>query len=126
MGDGLAAAFTHRHAVARTRVAIDRTINRAMRAVGRPSNKREIPALERRGAAAVIGELCSERRMRAIVLRYHHEAGRILIEPVDDSGPALAADAGEAVTAMGNQGIDQRSGPVTGGGMNDETGRLID
>src|SRR5438552_18181801 len=126
MGNGLAAAFTHRHAVSRARVAIDRAINPAMRAGGRPPNKREIAALERRAATAVIGELCSERRMRAIVLRHHHEAGRILVEPVYGAGPALAADAGEAVAAMGDQGIDQRTGPVAGGGMNDETSGLFD
>src|SRR5947208_13413278 len=126
MGNGLAAAFAHRHTVARTRVAIDRAIDPAVRAVGRPPNKREIAALERRAAAAVIGELCSQRRMRAIVLRHYHETRRILVEPVDDAGPALAADAGQAVAAMSDQGVDQRSGPVAGGGMNDKTGGLID
>src|SRR5438270_14091712 len=100
MGNGLAAAFTHRHTVARARVAIDRAIDAAMRAVGRPPDKREIAALERRAATAVIGELCSQRSMGAIVLRHHHEAGRILVEPVNDAGPTLAADAGEAVAAM--------------------------
>src|ERR1700687_1807258 len=50
MGNGLAAAFTHRHTVARARVAIDRAIDPAMRAVGRSPNKREIAALERRAA----------------------------------------------------------------------------
>ena len=126
MGNGLAAAFTHGHAVARARVAIDRAIDAAMRAVGCPPDKREIAALERRAATAVIGELCSKRRMRAIVLRHHHEAGRILVEPVNDARPALAADAGEAVAAMGDQGIDQRTGPVAGGRMNDETRGLFD
>src|SRR4029077_3717351 len=122
----LAAAITHRHAVARARVAIDRTIDPAVRTVRRTPDKGEIAALERRAATAVIGELRSQRRMRAIVLRHHHEAGRILVEPVDDAGPTLAADAGQAVAAMGDQGIDQRSGPVARGGMNDETGGLID
>src|SRR5262249_60751505 len=43
-----------------------------------------------------------------------------------DPRPAIAADAGKAVAAMGDQGIDQRSGPITGGRMNDETCRFVD
>ena len=58
--------------------------------------------------------------MRAVVLRHDHEAGRVLVEPVHDAGPPLAADAGKAVAAMGDQRVDQRAGPVAGGGMHDE------
>ncbi len=50
----------------------------------------------------------------------------ILVEPVHDAGPPLAADAGETVAAMRNQGIDQGAGPMAGGGMNDKFAGFID
>src|SRR5215472_833215 len=61
-------ALAHRHAVARPRIAVDRTIDRTARVVGRTPGKGEVAALERRAAAAVSGKLRRQRRMRAIVL----------------------------------------------------------
>src|SRR5271166_3151550 len=52
---GRAPALAHRHAVARPRIAFDRTIDPAVLAVGRTPGKGEIAALERRAATAVIG-----------------------------------------------------------------------
>src|ERR1700733_12780705 len=101
MGNRLARAFAHRHAVAGARVTADRPVDAAARALRRAPDEGEIAALERSTVAAVAGELRRERPVRAIVLRYHHEAGRIFVEPVHDAGPALAADAGQAVAAMG-------------------------
>src|SRR6516165_12687866 len=54
---GLASALAHRHAVARPRIAVDRAIDPPVRAVGRTPGEGEIAALERPGAAAVIGKL---------------------------------------------------------------------
>src|ERR1700746_646289 len=79
-----AAALAHRHAVPRPRIAVDGTIDLAMRAGGRTPDEGEIDALERRAAAAVIGKLSRQRGMRTIVFRDNHQAGRVLIEPVDD------------------------------------------
>ena len=67
-----------------------------------------------------------QRLVGAVVLRHHHDAGGVLVEPVDDAGTALAADAGEAIAAMGDQRIDQGAGPVAGGGMNDEVAGFVD
>ena len=43
-----------------------------------------------------------------------------------DAGPLHAADAGQALAAMGDQRIDQRAGFVAGGGVNHQTARLLD
>src|SRR5262249_58275490 len=53
----LAPALAHRHAVARPRLAVDRTVDRAVRAVGRTPGQGEITALERRAAADVLRKL---------------------------------------------------------------------
>ena len=45
---------------------------------------------------------------------------------VDDAGAAHAADARQALAAMGDQGVDQRPGPVAGGRMDDEILGLVD
>ena len=43
-----------------------------------------------------------------------------------DARPPLAADAGELLAAMRQQRVDQRAVLVAGGGMHDETGRLVE
>ncbi len=126
MGDRLAAAFAHRHAIARPLVAVDRPVDHPMRAVRRAPDESEIAAFERLAATPMVGELRRQRAVRVVVLRHHHEPGRILVEPVHDAGPPLAADPGKAVAAMRNQRIDQRPGPMAGGGMNDEVAGFVD
>lgn len=71
-------------------------------------------------------ELLTEAGMRLICLGDHHEAGGLLVEPVNDTGAAHTANAGEAVAAMGDKGVDQGAGPVTGSRMHDQPGRLVD
>ena len=51
---------------------------------------------------------------------------RVLVQPMDDAGPRLAADADQLVAAMGDQGIDQRAVGIAGGGMHHQSGRLVD
>ena len=97
-----------------------------MGAVRRAPGEGEIAALERLAATPMVGELRGQRAVGAIVLRHHHETGRVLVEPVHDPGPPLAADPRKAVAAMRNQRIDQRSGPVAGRGMNDEIAGFVD
>ena len=126
MGDRLAAALAHRHAVAGFWVAVDRLVEDAVGAIGRAPNEGEIAPLERFVGLAMIGELRRQRLVRAVVLRHHHDAGGVLVEAMDDAGAALAADAGKAVAAMGDQRIDQGAGPVAGGGMHDEIAGFVD
>ena len=64
--------------------------------------------------------------MGAVVLGHHHDPGRVLVEPVHDAGPPLAADAGETFAAVRNESVDQRPSPVAGGGMNHKITGFID
>ena len=64
--------------------------------------------------------------MGAVGLGDDHDAGRVLVEAVDDAGPLDAADARQAVAAMVDQRVDQRAGPVAGARMDDQPGRLVD
>ncbi len=74
----------------------------------------------------MIGELRGQRAMGAVGFGGDHDTGRVLVEPMHDAGPTLAADAGQAVAAMGDQRVDQGSAGVAGGGMNDKSARLVD
>ena len=74
----------------------------------------------------VVGELLGEARHRPLVFGGDQQPDGVLVEAVDDAGPRLAADAVSSVAAMGDQGIDQRAVRIAGGGMHDQTGRLLD
>ena len=125
MGDGLAAAFAHRHFLPRMRMPVDRRIDGAALAVGHVPGERHVAAPHRAGAA-VIGELRGQRLVRPVVLRHHHQPGGVLVEPMHDARPPDAADPGKARAAMGDQRIDQRAGFMAGGGMHDESLGLVD
>ncbi len=64
--------------------------------------------------------------MGAVVLGDDQQARRVLVEPVHDAWPPHAADARQAVAAMGDERVDQRAGLVPGRRMDDEPGRLVD
>src|SRR5580704_4679526 len=85
VGYRLAPALAHCHAVARLRVTVDRPVDGAARPIRCSPDEGEIGALERLAAAAMVGELCRERAVREVALRYDHEAGRILVEPMHDA-----------------------------------------
>ena len=72
------------------------------------------------------GEQLRERLVGGVVLGHHHDPRRVLVEPVDDPRPPHAADARQAVAAMGEQGVDQRLVGVAGRGMDDQPGRLVE
>ncbi len=86
-------------------------------------DQRQIGALQRPGPA-VIGELFSEAPVGAVVLGHDEETAGVLVEPMHDAWPLDAADAGEAVPAMGDQRVHQRARFVAGGRMDDEPGGL--
>ena len=112
MGERAASAVgADRHALAVAGVAPDRAFDIAGGRAHRAPAQREIMAVE-----VAIGEGLGEARMGEFGLRRHHDAGSFLVEPVDDAGPALAADAGEAVAAMGEQRVDQRPLVIAGAG----------
>ncbi len=125
MGNRLAAAFAHRHFLPGKSMPVDRRVDRAALAVRHAPYECHVAAPHRAGAA-VVGELLGQRFVRAVVLRRHHQPGRVLVEPVHDARALDAADPGKACPAMGDQRVDQRAGLVACGGMHHEAARLVD
>ena len=64
--------------------------------------------------------------MGLVGLGYHEQAGGILVEAMDDPGPADTANSRETVAAMGEESVDQSAGAMAGAGMNDQASRLVD
>ena len=60
------------------------------------------------------------------VLATTSKPGRILVDAVDDPRPRDAADARKAATAMVEQGVDQRPVAISGSGVDDQPGGLVD
>ena len=126
VGDGmLAAGLEHGHLLAVGELAPERGIDRALGAVGHAPDQRDIAALHL-AVGAVGGELGRQAPMRPVVLGDDHQAAGFLVEPVHDARPFDAADARQAVAAMGNQGVDQGAGPVAGGRMHNQARRFVD
>jgi hypothetical protein len=67
-------------------------------------------------------ELAHEIGLRFECLRHDQQAGRVLVEPVND---ARARNRRELRRVM-EERVLQRSGAVAGAGMHDEPGRLVD
>ena len=106
-------------------MAVDRLVDHALGPVRSPPHEGQVAALQRSGAA-MVGELGRQRPMGAVVLRHHHQTRGVLVEPMDDSGAAHPAYAGQGCAAMRHQGIDQRAAPVASSGMDHEAARLVD
>ncbi len=64
----------------------------------------------------MIGELRGQRGVGAIGLGDDHQAGRVLVEAVDDARPAHAADTGEAVATVRDERVDQRADQLPAAG----------
>src|SRR5438105_1687830 len=79
MRDRGAAAGAHRHLLARVRVAADRLVDAAARALRHAPDEGEIGAAQRLAAPAG-GELAAQRAVRAVGLGRHKKAARILVE----------------------------------------------
>jgi len=124
VSDGFAAALAHGHFFAGVRVAVDRLIDGAPRAVGGAPDERHIAAAQR-ARAAVVGELRRQRLVGAVVLGHDHQARGVLVDAVDDTRPFHAADPGQAIAAMSDQRIDQGSAFVPGRGMHDQPALLV-
>src|SRR5262245_47002270 len=125
MGERRAAVRPYRHFVAGVRVTADRPVDRAPRPLRRPPDEGEVAATQG-PRATVVGELPAQRLMRAVGLGDHHHPGGVLVEAMPEAGPLDAAESGQALTAMGDEGVDQRAAAVAGGGMDDQSGRLVD
>ncbi len=119
-----AAALADGALLARMRVAVEWGVDGAARTLGRTPDQRQIVALDR--ALALVGELIAEPAMGAVVLGHHHQAGGVLVEPMNDAGPLDAADPGQAVAAMGDQRVDQRAAGMPRRRVHDEARRLVE
>ena len=85
-----------------------------------PPANRQISPLDR-----VVLELPGKTFVRLIGLCDHQQAGRVLVDPVDDARPRDAANARKLAFAMVEQRIDQSPVRISGCGMNHHTGRLV-
>ena len=89
--------------------------------IGHAPDQGEIGAVHVTG-----GEGGGQRGVGELGLGHDHDAGGVLVQPMDDPGPALAADPGELVAAMCQQRVDQRAVLVAGGGMHNQTCGLVE
>ncbi len=74
----------------------------------------------------MVGELGGEAVVGDVVLGDDDEAARVLVEPVDDPRPPHAADAGQAGTAMGDEGVDEGPAGMARCRVDDEAGGFVD
>ena len=63
--------------------------------------------------------------MRVVVLGDDHHAARVFVEPMDDAGTQLAADAAQ-IAHVKQQRVDERAVGVSRGRMHDHAGRFVD
>ena len=76
--------------------------------------------------AAMGGELLGQALVGRIILGDDQQAAGVLVQPVHDAGALYPANAGKAIAAMGNEGIDQGSRLIAGPGVNHEPCGLVD
>lgn len=109
---------THRNLLAIQRIPAEREIDGDARL--------HVAPYERRIALHDLSlpKLVSERGVGSIVLRYHHEAGRASVEPMDDSRSQLTPDAAEILNVM-QERIDECAPPVTCRRMDNHPRRLV-
>jgi hypothetical protein len=89
----LAARHLRREPLAIDRVAPVEGADRARRRRAAPCRHREVGALD----LALVLPGRGQRGQGGLVLGHHHHARGVAIEPVDDAGAQLAADAAEVV-----------------------------
>ena len=64
--------------------------------------------------------------MRDIRLRDKQQSARVLVEAMHNSEPLRASPARELISAVMHERVDQRAGPISRRGMDDEAGLLVD
>ena len=122
VGAGVAPRFIghHRVLLAVGRVAADGAHHRALLRRRHPMDHGQVLA---RGDPFL--DLHLQLHQGLLALGHDDAAGGVLIEPVDDARAHLTANAGQ-VGAMEQQAIHQGAVPVARGGMDRETGRLVE
>ena len=74
----------------------------------------------------VILELPGQPMMRPVGFGDNQEASGVLVDPVDDAGPTLAANSRQRIAAMKEQCVDQRATRCTGRRVHHHPRRLVD
>src|SRR6266851_8880214 len=103
-------------------------IHRMAAEEGREGGPLHRPALNDRQvrlADAARFECSLQRDQGLLVLGHHQAAGGVLVEAVNQTRPQLRADSRPRATAV-KQSIDQRPLPVSGAGMDDHSGLLVE
>ena len=119
---GLAAVlFRDAHLFPVRRVAPDGRVDRAAVLTDIAADDAGIRPRQR-----VILELRSQRPVRMIVFCRDQQAGRVLVNAVDDARAQFAADAGKAVAAVVHQRVHERPAPMASRWMDDKPLRLVD
>jgi len=103
----------------------ERRVDQPGNAARHTPDKRHIGALQI-PVLSVIRKSFREHPVRLVGLGHHHYTARVAVEPMDDTRPAHAADARERVTAMMDQRVHQRAGPISGPWMHDQARWLVD
>ena len=100
-------------------MAPDRLIDRPAAPRQLTTDQRQIATIDAAGL-----ELGSQMLVALIVLGRHQHPRGVFIDPVDNPGTQLTTDSGQIVTMM-QQGIDQCTGHMSGGGMYHHSGRFV-
>ena len=119
LGDRFPAAFGDRHFLPVDGMASDRGLDLAVRHAGDSLDEREIGFFHQ-----AVGELPGERLVGGVGFCDDEASAGFLVEPVDDAGPLDPADHAQA-GAVEKQGVDQSAFRVSGTGMHDQPGRLV-
>ena len=104
MGDGGTSLGHHRHLLAVAAAAADRGVYGAAVLPEVPHRQTLIGTGQR-----MIRQLGRQCQMGGVVFGGDDQAAGVPVDAVDDAGTLLAADAGEGVPAMVQQGVDQRA-----------------
>ena len=122
VGDGAAAAGHPRgHLFPVPGMPAHGQIHHPFGGAGRADEQRGIDPVQ-----AVVPQLGRQGCVGPVRLCRQHQAGRVLIQPVDDPRPLHSADPGEGIAAVMEQRIHQRAALMPGGGVNDHTLGLVD
>jgi len=118
---GAAAPVEHSHFFALDGVAANQGLDGPAARSGKESlDEGEVDFCDGTG-----GKLAGEMGMGGVVPGDHEASAGVLVEPVDDPGPPLAADAGKR-GAMRQQGMDQSMAGMAGGGVDHQARRLVE
>ena len=123
MGDGVLALTDrhHRHLLAIAARPAHRALDPPGKRHGNAVHNRKIVPVNVMGL-----EQSREAAMRQVRFRRDHQAGRVLVDPVDDAGAALSADAREGAGAVMQQRVHQGAAGVAGGGVDHQSCGFVD